>query len=209
MVKTFILAFTLLVVFVSAGADELVLQPGSEGKDTIVISSDPNTNFDGGALTFGNWATGDRETLIEWDISDLPASVVIADATMELYCTYASDSPTTDVFLHMCTESWDEGTVTWNTKPYTTNEDKITADWPETDYWYAVDVTTFIDNWYTGAWDNYGILIRSDVPDDDIYAKFYSSDDEDHEQLRPKLTITYMVTGVEGTSFGRIKAVFN
>lgn len=207
--KVYILALALLVVLASATADELVLQPGPEGKDTIVISSHPNDNYDGGALTFGNWAMGDRETLIEWDISGLPAGAVITDAMMEMYCSYASDASTTDVFLHMCTDSWDESTVTWNTKPEATNEDKITADWPESDYWYAVDVTTFVDNWYTEAWDNYGMLVRADVPDDDIYAKFYSSDDEDHEQLRPKLTITYMMTGVEGTSLGRVKAVFN
>jgi hypothetical protein len=202
--------FAVTLVFVSASATEyeLASQPGPEGKDTLIISDDPNTNFDGSSLAFGNFAMGDRESLIEWDISDLPAGAVITDAMTELYCMYASDAPTADVFLHMCTDSWDESTVTWNTKPSTTNEDKITADWPESDYWYAVDVTTFVDNWYTGTWDNYGMLVRADVPDDDIYAKFYSSDDEDHEQLRPKLTITYMMTGVEGTSLGAVKAAF-
>jgi hypothetical protein len=203
--------FAVALVFVSASATEyeLALQPGPEGKDTLVISDDPNTNFDGGAIGFGNFASGDRESLIEWDISELPAGAVVTDATMELYCSYVSGAPTGDVAFNMITESWDEGTVTWNTRPSTTNEDKITADWPEGDLWYAVDITTFVDNWYTGTWDNFGLLVRADTAQDESWAKIYSSDDEEHEQLRPKLTITYMMTGVEGTSLGRVKAVFN
>jgi hypothetical protein len=148
--------------------------------------------------------------LIEWDISALPAGAVIDDATMELYCWYVSGSPTGDVVFEMCIDSWDEGTVTWNTKPYTTNEDKVTADWPPDGAWYAVDVTAFVDNWYTGTWDNYGMLIApSTLQPDDTWAKICDSDNADYEQLHPKLTITYSPTAVEGASLGRVKAVFN
>ena len=62
---------------------------------------------------------------------------------------------------HIITSSWEENSVTWNTKP-TYNSVITDYMFMQNGYndWLSLDITKAVKGWYEGTYANYGILIK-------------------------------------------------
>lgn len=100
--------------------------------------------------------------------------------------------------MHKVTESWDSGTITWNTKAaydpavadYQTYTDTLGAT-------VSFSITDIVKGWYRGD-PNYGVMIK-DSAEEGCYREFLSSDCySGYESMRPAIYITYInATGLE------------
>ena len=167
-------------------ASTIVLQPGPEGKDTWVYTDNPdrNTGTDEVLWTRNNYY-GTIYSLVQFDLSALPTNQTITSAVLELYSKYYLNNPTVNAYK--ITSDWGEMTATWRNQPtidpaVTINDSGLVANW------LSWDITDFVNGWYTGTFDNYGVELRKvNGGTENI---FYSSD-YSVASLRPKLTITY------------------
>lgn len=164
----------------------LVLQPDDNtGKDTWINSSSPDASYETNDLL----QVGDGDiarTLIEPDLSTIPAGAGIQSATLEL--THVSPTANVSTFrFHRVLESWLE-TVTWNTAPdfVTTGVDEYTGH--ASPALNSIDVTQTLRAVHAGA--NYGVLLKATMADVNNYEQFYSSH-YSTASSRPKLTVVW------------------
>jgi hypothetical protein len=179
---------------VSAFAGTLVLQPGSEGKDTYVCDCLPNVNNPNGPITVlyqGRYGSCYDRILLQWDISALPQNISITGAVMELKCIgiYGSVKNGQMVYYRI-TGGWEETKVTTSTLPVYTNEDSVVTEWPASGKWHAVDVTKFVQKWHEDSTSNRGIYGHT-VNATAQWDMEFNSSDVSVAANRPKLTITY------------------
>ncbi len=84
-------------------------------------------------------------------------------------------------------------TIPWDTPggDYNTTEGSY-IEVADIDAWYSWDVTSIVDNWMDGTWDNNGfIMVPGGTPAGLNYVNFLSSDNPANADLTPKLTLTY------------------
>ncbi len=183
----------------------LVMQPGpAVAKDAILDSYAP-------AATLGNhpelnsaaWTNGgitdNQRSLLEFDISSIPAGAVLLNATLNLYNNPTSTNghldgqhfgPNTSV-LQRVTAPWQENTVTWNNQPPTTNVNEAivpASTSPNQDY--AINVTQLFQDILANPALNYGIMLKQQTETPYRCFLFASSDNADNTKW-PKLTINY------------------
>jgi len=150
--------------------------------------------------------------IIKWDISALPASKVIASATLSLYMTgfqgSAGDDPYT-VTVHrienvnptitLCEGKTYDGTNAWTNVAAAdfplAQEDIATAESTvnlnTTLEYKTFDVTQMVRDWYNGDKSNFGMLINSDataVADSD---RQFASTEHANPNERPKLIVHF------------------
>jgi hypothetical protein len=174
-------------------AETLVLQPGSEGKDTYVCDCLPTINNPNGPVTNlyqGQYGKCYDRLFIQWDLSALPANITITGAIMEIRCSSVHGSLSGHMVYYLITEDWDESKVSYSTLPRFTAEDSVVADWPTTAQWHAVDITKFLRTWYNDGSSNHGIYGHSASTTGQCCAQF-SSSDVSTSANRPRLTITF------------------
>jgi hypothetical protein len=82
--------------------------------DADVNSGSPATNT-GTALTMGVLSSPERDGLMQFDLSSIPANATVNDATLSVYV--ASPQATTTGLKFYTAGTFNEATVTWNTKP--------------------------------------------------------------------------------------------
>ena len=136
---------------------------------------------------------------------------------------YYSTPGATELTFYYVTHQWTEGTTlvyynnqdgaTWNEWEYYDGLSTATNNWttPGGDYeatagaqcslaegdrtgqWIDADVTAMVQNWFTGAKTNYGMIIKRSST---VYTlDFYSRNFEGDISLRPKLIIEFTVDG--------------
>ena len=130
------------------------LQPAA-GIDTYCSEDQPTTNY--GTITVISCQEGtgtDRIGLIQFDISSVPAGAV--SAKLRLYCSAVAAGG--NVACHQTTSTWDEGAVTWNTKPTFEAVAEATAEVFSTG-WKEWDITTLYNKWKSGDETNYGLYL--------------------------------------------------
>jgi hypothetical protein len=86
---------------------------------------------------------------------------------------------------------------------YSTAVSQVSA-WPGVQEWISIDVTDFVESWYTGTVLNYGLFGHYLETTGNCCAGFYSSN-YPNESLRPYMVITYGEVGFESESWGEIK----
>ena len=102
-----------------------------------------------------------RQALVGFDISALPADAIVDSAALELTQTnFFSDLPC-QIWPYQIAGAWDEYTVTWATRPESASagDPPVTlsaSPGPKT--W---DVTRIVQAWQAGA-ENHGILLTGD-----------------------------------------------
>jgi hypothetical protein len=178
-------------------------------QDAYICDCSPDeTNPNGGPnfLYQGQYGSCFDRSLIRWDLSGLEEDLTIISAELHLYCEAFYGSVSGEMRYYRITETWDEGTVTYNTQPDYSDDVQATADWPTPAGWHVVDVTDFVEGWYSGDIDNYGLYCHCDGTTGTCVAGFYSKDYPVEEQ-RPKLVITYTAADVEETTWGEIKTL--
>ncbi len=201
------LVFAIMLTATVSSAVVVSLQPGSEGKDAMVTSPNPGDNY--GSLPYfgiGRDASGYGRSLIEWDLSSIPANQDIVEASMELYCVSITASITTPITFFMIEESWGESTVTWSNQPDYNGSIFTQVDWPSnSNIWLSIDLTDMVSDWNDGIYDNYGII---GIQEGEMAVASFSSSDDTTPSHRPTLIVEYVEVGVEASTLGQIKACY-
>jgi len=138
--------------------------------DATTSADQPTTNYGSGAeLSFGMdynssppsrvWFT---RGLSQFDLSSIPRPPL--RATFWWNQTRALAPGCRDVALHRVTQPWSEATVTWNTNPPfdpIAVTKKCVGD-SSSPGWKSFDMTLLVRGWMTGAFPNFGFVIRDD-----------------------------------------------
>jgi gliding motility-associated-like protein len=203
-VKKFALfSFLLLCEFLKAHT-VVTFQPDSVcGKDALVISLWPNTNYgshpDFLACTWTNQGNpSTARALIEFDLNTIPPGAVILNATLELF-HYASPMNTghsnlsgpANAWLERITQPWNENTVTWSNQPATSAVNQINVPAPTSmTQNYSINVITLVNDILNDPANSFGFELR--MQNESYYRSLlFASSDMSNPSLRPKLTITY------------------
>ncbi|MFC1887971.1 DNRLRE domain-containing protein [Candidatus Cloacimonadota bacterium] len=195
---TFLFIFSQILLF----SEILVLQPGTEGKDTYICDCSPDTNNPNGSVTHlyqGQYGTCFDRTLIEWDLSQIPENFQIQSAVMELNFNSLYGSESGDMAYYLIQEAWIETEVTFNSQPEFDPTTEILTDWPEPNSWHQVDITALVQYWLDNPDQNFGVYCHAINTTGTCVAGFNSSDHPNSE-LHPKLTIDYNVTYADENS---------
>ncbi|OIO24447.1 hypothetical protein AUJ14_06190 [Candidatus Micrarchaeota archaeon CG1_02_55_22] len=177
------------------------LQPGSEGKDTYVVSTSPNTEAGSAVFVYViDWTTSSQKayTFIEFDLAGWNSLTQIHDAVLGFYQLSSASTLVQNVTLRNVNASWVES-VNWDTQP-TVNETidnwSIAGGPAPQKHWLYWNVTERVKYWINGTTPNYGVRLSQNVTRDEDGSQFASSDNT-NASIRPVLNITYTnVTGV-------------
>ena len=189
--------------------DTLTLQPGPEkGKDAMISDLDPDTNF-------GNWPYFEasylsespltvmrtNSSLIWFDLNAVPKSATIKRVLLTLHFekplwdSVVYPAPT-DVWygavFQKFTGPWEEGTVTWNTRPPTTeaNQVYITPQPQMSTNARIYDVTSLYVTQTDAAFPDLGFMFRL-YPSPQFPGFRFASSDYPVAEMRPRLTVYY------------------
>ncbi|MFH1320984.1 MAG: DNRLRE domain-containing protein [Bacteroidota bacterium] len=185
----------------------ITLQPGSaEGKDAVVFSlpNSVNTNYGDRIYIFAwSWGFsnihGDYRSYLDFDLSSLPASSFIINATLTLTSDSVRSLPyghstlsgSNAASLRRVISSWDENTITWNNQPASTAANQVIL--PQSSYIdqdYDVDVTALVQDMADNPVNSYGFMLQL-VTEQGYRSLIFASSDNDDPARHPKLTITY------------------
>ena len=180
-------------------------------QDAYICDCSPDeTNPNGGPnfLYQGQYGSCFDRSLIQWDLSGLDEDLTILSAELFLYCEAFYGSVSGEMRYYRVTEPWDEETVTYNTQPDYSEDVQSAVDCPDPLDWHVVDVTDFVESWYSGDIDNYGVYCHCHGTTGTCVAGFYSKDYSE-EELWPKLVVTYSSAVVEDATWGEVKTTFD
>lgn len=144
------------------------------------------------------------KSLIDFDLSGVPANSIITNATLYLYGTGSHDTNITRgsstyksnaSYLRRILEPWDESTVTWSNAPSVSTSNQATIpNSSTTDQDYAVDVTSLIRDMITYPGNSHGLMMQLVTESHYTEMQFASSDYTTDTTMRPKLVIEYKET---------------
>lgn len=166
---------------VAASADTLNLNPTQDARiisdPSVVDTPEPNGFL---SVYYGDPSNNQR-TLIQFDLSSIPAGSTIDSATLSLNAdtTYGTNANAQPMEVYRVTRPWDEAGATWiratstepwstqggdyvgmggaqNVDPYATNNAN-----PADDTLVSWDVTSLVNEWTAGVNPNYGLEILS------------------------------------------------
>ena len=191
----------------------LVLQPGPEsGKDAMISNLEPDRNFGGHKYFEATFLSEpiltvmrSNRSLIYFSRDTLPKSAVIKKVTLRLTydlpipfdSTYVTDqSPSPGIrwygaVLQQVVEPWEEGKVTWNTQPKTTELNQVyISPFVRNVNFIDVDITSLFVSPSASVLPDYGMLFRL-WPADQFPGFRFASSDFAEPVMRPMLTIYY------------------
>ena len=139
--------------------------------DTDVRQGSPTTNF---GSTTDMWVGYDHvgctegssgqisRSLIQFDLSSIPAGDSVAKATLYLFQESCCDigDRTHIVTVYRTSASWSESSVTWDTQPDYAEAYGSASVTSGAWQWYSFDVTDLVREWLDGSFRNYGFMIR-------------------------------------------------
>jgi len=153
---------------------------------------------------------------MKWDLSAIPRSATIQDATLYLYLSNMSGDGGDDLYdlsvhkitnynpvISACTGYTYDGTNSWT--PYSGLYNDIPlaqADIAQVEDTKSVDkvygyktwtVTKMVQHWVSSPASNYGMLVNSDPVASSDSNRYFSSTESTNPDQRPKLVVTYTV----------------
>lgn len=158
------------------------------GKDARVAFLEPSRNYGNDITMHTEWySSWQALALVEFDLSSIPTGATINDAKLVLY-HFSSSSPVHSAQVQSIDQPWNEGTVTWNTKPaYGSYTEDSTGEIYNEDvnlrYW---QVTNLVGQWISGVRLNNGMILRSSG---ESYS-YWTSDYSDSARY-PRLIVNY------------------
>ncbi len=179
-------------------SQQVTIQPGpDQGKDAFIEytlwpdGSETYRSFDTTFLEAWIEYAGshgiEEEILIQFPLSQIPANSEILSAKLMLYGYGTSNYVRDPTFkIKEINSSWDESTVSWDSKPLYGNEvSRITL--PFGTSWHEWTITSLVQEWVNGK-SNYGVAILCTSNEDQ--GAFKSSDYSDASK-RPILEVIY------------------
>jgi PKD repeat protein len=165
-------------------------------QDTYVASGNPSGNF--GAITSvladgADGADGELATLLQWDVSSIPAAaeIVSADITLEVFNASAGTYK-----LWQGGVAWAEDAATWTSiNPRVTKGAEVGTVSPATSGLYTISLNTaglaMLQAWVSGV--NNGVVILSTGSTDgiDVHSSEFAT-----AAMRPKLSVRYTLADV-------------
>ncbi|MED3821057.1 DNRLRE domain-containing protein [Priestia aryabhattai] len=162
--------------------------------DTFVSDAYPTTNYDkfwestSGyySLKVGKYdaASGTNYAYVKPDISKLQGALVDT-AKFNIYTAHSALSTATDVWLDRVDGTWAPGSVTWNTKPNSTNIATVST---VKDQMASFDVLSTVKDWVAGTKANYGFKLHENGNGQTYWKKFYASENSTN---KPYLAVDY------------------
>jgi len=139
--------------------------PGSQTvqavADAYIDQAGPSSNFGTSSDLFvqSKSGSGNRRTLVRFNLPTIPAGCSMTGATLRLFSTSAVTGRTIEAYR--AAASWSEGTVTWSTGPGSTGS---AATSPSGTGWRTWDVTSQVQAMYSPG-PNDGFLVRDQTED--------------------------------------------
>ena len=165
-------------------------------QDAWVNEANAGANYGNNSYLSLNDRTGLTEIYLKFSDADLAmlSGKTIGSATLSLYQYQNTYSPGDAVNAHCVSGDWDEGTITWNSKPaYAVGNcgslylDSGNSMWRQ---WSGLE--DMVSVWANGP--NYGLVLENnlDGKTGELFARFYSSEYANAE-FRPYLNVTTTV----------------
>lgn len=203
------IGFVVLSVAASALAEELVLQPGAEGKDAMVCIMEPGVNYGSYSYLMVNFGPGTQvRGLVEFEGLAAITGAAVNTAYLDLWIDRVNQTDY-DFGIYRVTASWEESTVTWQNQPehVATPYDKIHVSGAIGGP-YTWNAKNLVQEWLDGTYVNYGLILkRVDMQYPSNWPYFCSSDNS-NESYRPRLRVDYVPPAVWPTSMGKLKSLF-
>ena len=142
-----------------------------------------------------------QQSLIDFDLSDLPAGAQVIEATLMLYSDpnspqypdgHDTSSGSNECIVSRIVTPWNEGSITWNNQPEYTEANSTTiptSSLPFEDK--AIDVSLLVQDMLDSSQGSFGfhIQLAIEIP---YRRKVFASRDHPAAQLRPQLQIDYL-----------------
>ena len=218
--KFLIFNFLLITVFTGEifSQKKLILQPDAQkGKDAVVwyISRKDTKHGNVNERNFGTdkdfkamaWSfdgnIGEKRSLIEFDLSQLPENAYITSAYLSLFANRESGDAgkkgheyiyvnSNECLLQRIIEPWNENHVTWNTQPKITHENEILihkSEYPYQDY-ENIDITQLVRDELKNPKESFGFGMS--VKEAKRYnCLIFASSDNPNPELHPKIVVNY------------------
>lgn len=200
-----------LMASTSFAQTTIVLQPGpADGKDAEIFScvscgyagNNYGTKRDLNAIAWTkNGNNSNVRSLIQFDLSAIPANAFINSATLSLYFNPTSEEGkhycfphSNSSYLERITSNWNETTVTWNNQPTTTSQNRVSlgGTTSSTQSFTNINVKQLIIDSRNNPATSFGFMLR--LQQEHKFKKLiFASSDNTTAAIRPKLTITYTV----------------
>ncbi len=159
--------------------------------DAGVRSDMPDSNFGGyERLDLFNGPSLGLEFYIFLPVEGLEETAAVTNCTLRLYNIWESsgDDPLPTLIGHLSSH-WNEMDVVWNDHlQHTSGATHMQVSYVSKQY--GIDVTSFVDDWMTGAFTNLGLSIETDYSETPRRFSFASREHPDEEK-RPRLEIEY------------------
>ena len=176
----------------------------TSSSDTFVMSKYPTTNYSSASskwdagqgqyvLKTGYYdaTTGTNYAFLKHSITDFN-NMNVTSATFNTYVTHTySATAATGLWLDSVDANWSPTTVTWDTKPTSTNIGKVDV---TRDSWAKFDVTSVAKAWADGTRKNYGFKLHTNGNGQGFWKKIVSTT---NSTLKPYLSVTYTIPKAE------------
>lgn len=136
----------------------------------------------------GNYCGFEEIFLMDIDFSNLPKDKEIQSAELKLYCSQAIGAGV--LTYEPIIEPWDQK-VTYNVRPKSNPEHRVTCNTPVSENWYTVDITPIVKAWQSGAIKNCGLLCSSIKDKDSTFSICFPSNKTDFSKFAPKVTVCF------------------
>lgn len=186
----------------------IILQPdGAKGKDALLhgAPSYVNNNYGNNAqLPATTWTfsgeIGAVRSVVDFGLTFIPVNTVIISAQLTLYAwantggmgPHSTMSGLNNCWLERVTSSWDESTVTWDTQPSTTTQNRVSlpASTSATEDYLNINVTALVQDMVNNPASSFGFMLK--LQNENYYRKMnFCSSDHTNLMLRPKLEVCY------------------
>jgi hypothetical protein len=192
----------------------LTLQPGPDaGKDAMVSNLEPDKNFGDYKYFEATFLSEpvltvmrSNRSMIWFDLNQLPKSAIIKKVILTLRYdipipwdlnVFPTATPGSNLWygavLQQVIEPWEEGKVTWNTQPKSTELNQVfLSPFIKNANAIEIDVTRLYLNPAANALPNYGMLFRL-FPTEKFPGFRFASSDYPDVLMRPRLIVYYTV----------------